>query len=103
MFYTTFPFHLGPSFIIIVGKLGKYGLKIHLSVAEGPESSGTIDPVLVSSIYTLLTGRIELCIFNMKHFNAFMIMIDVREIVQALKNKMARVVQEACSFMLVHF
>src|SRR5215212_4059465 len=99
MFYRTFPFHHCPTAIIILRQFAEYGLKVHLSIAKGTESSGPVYPTLVTSVNTLFSRGIEFCVFYMEHFYSFMIIINVGKVIQALQNKMTWIIQEASTFM----
>src|ERR1035438_654313 len=88
MLYAAFPFHHGPSWVIICRQLAEYRFKIHLAITKRSKPAGPIDPTLISAIYTLLSGRIKFSILDMKHSNPLMIEIDIRKIVETLKNEM---------------
>src|SRR6187399_718227 len=88
VFYTTFPFHYCPSFKIILCQFAENRFKINLSIAQRAETASPVNPALVATINTLLPGWIKLCIFYMKHADAFMIIIYIFQVIQALQHKM---------------
>ena len=95
VFDAAFPFQHRPAFEVILGKFAENGLEIDLSVPEGAEASCPIDPALVAAIYALFAGRVEFCVLDMEHADAFVVDIDIFQIIQALQDEMRRVIQKA--------
>src|SRR5450755_1374614 len=103
MFEAAFPFEYGPSSKIVLCKFAKDGFEIHLSVTERTKPAGTVDPALVSAVYSLFSGRIEFRVFHMEHPDSFVIIINIGEVVELLQNKMRGIIEQAGARMVSYF
>src|SRR6185437_15838839 len=92
MFDTAFPFQYRPASVIICCQFAEDGFKINLSVSQRTKPARTVYPVLITAIYTLFSGGIEFCVFNMEHADAFMIVINISQVIQLLQYKMGRII-----------
>src|SRR5690606_31738428 len=91
-----------PSAVIVLRKFAKYSCKVNLSVPQRSESSRSFNPSLVSTVDSLLSGRIKLRIFYMEHLDALVVEINELEIIQALKHKVTWVIEDICTLMVAH-
>ncbi len=82
MLQATLPFHHGPALVVVLSKLGEDRFEVHLAVAQGPESSGAVHPVLIAAIDTGSTCGIKLRVLDMKDLDEVMIEVDVLQIIQ---------------------
>src|SRR5688572_26949997 len=89
------PLHNCPAPVIVGGQLTENGFEIHLPISGGAEPACPVDPALVPAINTLLSCWVKLGILHMKYFDALVVMIDVRQVIEALQYKMRGIVQEA--------
>src|ERR1700694_3555316 len=69
----AFPFEDGPTVEIVLRELRENAREIYLAVAGGSKTPSTIDPRLIAAVDALPPSGIELCIFDVKHFDAFVI------------------------------
>src|ERR1700722_14439751 len=87
MFEAAFPFKNSPAFEIVLGELAENGSEVDLSVAEGAEAARAVDPGLVATVNALTAGGIELSVFDVKHADAFVVDVDIFEVVEALQDE----------------
>src|ERR1700738_4291312 len=99
MFDAAFPFQYGPAGKVIGRQFAENGFEVYLTVSQGAKAAGPVDPVLVTPIYSLSPGGIEFRILYMEHADAFMIMVYISEVVEALQDKMGGIVEEAGPWM----
>src|ERR1700722_346627 len=100
MFETAFPLQHSPAFKIVLGKLPKDQSEPHLTAAKGAKASRAFDPALVAAINALASRRIEFGVFYMEHPDAFVINVDVLQVVEALQHKVGGVIEQAGSGMV---
>src|SRR2546421_881350 len=93
MLDATLPLEYRPTGIVELGELREDRLEVHLTVAQGTEPAGAIDPRLEPAIHALAAGRIELGILDVKHADAVVIEVDVLEIVELLQHEVTGIVQ----------
>jgi len=101
VFETTLPFEHSPAFEVILGELTENGFEIDLPVAQGAEASGAVHPALVAAIYALPAGGIKFGVLDMEHADAFVVDIDIFQVVETLQDEMGGVVQEAGPGMVI--
>src|SRR5712672_1979853 len=94
MLDATLPLEHRPAGIVVLCELREDRLEVHLTVAQGTEPAGAIDPRLEPAIHALPAGRIELGILDVEHADALVIEIDVLEIVELLQHEVAGIVQQ---------
>src|SRR6266571_578627 len=80
----TLPLEHRPAGIVVLGELREDRLEVHLTIAQGTEPAGAIDPRLESAIRALAAGRIELGVLDVKHADLVVIDVDVLEVVELL-------------------
>src|SRR6266516_992305 len=97
MLDAALPLEHRPAGIVVLRELREDRLEVHLTVAEGTEAAGAIDPRLEPAIHALPAGRIELGILDMKHANAVVIEVDVLEIVELLQHEVTGIVQQVAA------
>ena len=97
----TFPFHYGPTFVIVLRQFAKNGFKIDLTITRRTITPRTIEPTLITSKSALFSGGIEFSIFYMKRFNTFMLKIDILQVIQLLQYKMRRIVQQTSPLVII--
>src|ERR1700686_740610 len=98
----AFPFEDGPTVEIVLRELRENAREIYLAIAGRPKRSGAIDPWLIAPGDALPACRIELCVFDVKHFDALVIEVNVLQIIELLQNKMARVEENVAARIIVH-
>src|ERR1700688_1530931 len=69
----AFPFEDGPTVEIVLRELRENAREIYLAIAGGSKTSGAVDPRLIAPVDALPTCRIELRVFDVKHFDALVI------------------------------
>src|SRR5213593_3486955 len=91
------PLEHRPAGIVVLRQLREDRLEVHLTVAQGTEPAGAIDPRLEPAIHALAAGRIELGILDVKHADAVVIEVDVLEIVELLQHEVTGIVQQVAA------
>src|SRR6266550_3663918 len=91
------PLEHRPARIVVLRQLREDRLEVHLTIAEGTEPAGAIDPRLEPAIHALAAGRIELGILDVKHADAVVIEVDVLEIVELLQHKVTGIVEQVAA------
>src|SRR5262249_50781499 len=84
MLETAFPLQYGPAGEVVLRELREDRWEIDLAVAERAEATGTVGPGLKTTIDALAPRRIELGVLHVKHADAFVIEVDVGEIIELL-------------------
>jgi hypothetical protein len=84
MFDTTLPLHDRPAGVIILCQLTEYRFEIYLAISGRTIPPCSIGPGLVPSKGALLSTGSKLSILYMKGPDAFVVMIDVLQIIQLL-------------------
>src|SRR5437773_10789186 len=102
MFDAALPFEYRPARIVVLRQLREDRLEVHLTIAEGTEPAGAIDPRLEHAIHALAAGRIELGILDVKHADAVVIEVDVLEIVELLQHEGTGIVQQVAALVTAH-
>src|SRR5690606_29343536 len=92
----AFPLQYSPSAVIVLRKFAKYSCKINLPVSQRSESACSLDPTLVSAIHALLACWVKFSILHMEHLDSLMVEINELEVIQALKHKVAWIIQDVC-------
>src|SRR5262249_46476542 len=82
------------------GELREDLVEVDLPVAEGAVAGGALQPRLISGIEALFAGRAELGIFHVKAFDAVMVQIDERNVVQSLFDEVAGVIVDRAARMI---
>src|SRR5215472_2380105 len=100
--YTTLPLQHGPPIEVVLCQLRKNAAKIHLAVAQRPESACALYPRLVAAINTLAARGMKLRILHVKHFHSRMINVEKCEVIELLQNKMAGIKQNVAPFVPAH-
>ena len=101
MFEAALPFENSPAFEIVCGELAENGFEVDLSVAQGAEAARAVDPGLVAAIDALAAGGIEFGVLDMEHADAFVIDVDIFEVVEALQDEVRRVIEQAGAGMVI--
>src|SRR5437016_290856 len=91
------PLEHRPAGVVVLRQLREDRLEVHLTVAQGTEPAGAIDPRLEPAIHALAAGRIELGILDVKHADAVVIEIDVLEVVELLQHEVTGIVQQVAA------
>src|SRR5690606_8061097 len=89
------PLDDGPARKIVGRELREDRGEVHLPVARRAEAASAVDPALIAAVHALAARRIELRVLDVKHSDAFVIDVDVLEIVEALQHVVRRVEQHA--------
>src|SRR5882724_6378518 len=100
--YTAFPFEHGPALKAVLREFGKNSLKVDLPITQRAEPARPVDPRLVPAVDTLPARRMEFRILHVKHFDPAVIQIDVFQIVELLKHKMAGIKKQIAARMVLH-
>ena len=66
------------------GELRENTLLQHLAIPEGAESTGTINPGLITAIDTLLGSRIKFCILYVHQLYPIPILIHESQVIELL-------------------
>src|SRR5216117_1366779 len=102
MLDAALPLEHRPAGIVVLRQLREDGLEVHLTVAEGTEAAGAVDPRLEPAIHALPAGRIELGILDVKNADAVVIEVDVLEIVELLQHEVTGIVQQVATLVTAH-
>src|SRR5690606_22077243 len=78
----AFPFHDRPAFEVVGRQLAENRFKVDLTVSQRPEAAGAFHPAGVTAVYALFTGGVKLGILYVESPDAFMVVIDIRQVVQ---------------------
>src|SRR5437016_7098300 len=96
------PLEHRPAGVVVLRELREDRLEVHLTVAQGTEPAGAIDPRLEPAIHALAASWIELGVLDVKHANAVMIDVDVLEIVELLQHEVTGIVQQVAALVSAH-
>ena len=91
VFQAAFPLQHSPTPVTVLRKLAEDGAKINLPITKRAEAPGPVDPRLEATIHTLAPVRAEFGILDMEGLDTVVIEVNVFQIVELLKHKMARV------------
>src|SRR5690606_4496936 len=95
MFDATFPFHHRPTFEIVLRELAEYFFEVNLPVAGRAISACAVEPTLVTAKCSLSPGGIKFRVLYMKCFDAFVIKVDVFDVIELLQYEVRWIVEQA--------
>src|SRR5581483_8614198 len=95
------PLKYRPAFEVILRKLGENSAEINLAIAKRAETSGTLDPRLVSAVNTLAAARPKLGVLHVEHFDPLVINVDELQVIELLQNKVTGVKKNVATFVPV--
>jgi hypothetical protein len=77
--------------------------KVDFAIADGTESTGALDPREVAAVGTGAGVRVKFCILHVEGFDAFVVQVDVAEVVHALQDEVRRIVEHVGTLVAAYF
>ena len=96
-FNTALPFEYGPTVVIVLRELREDAWEVYFSIAYGTESTGALDPREIAAVCSGAGVRVELRVLHVEGFNAFVVEVDIAEVVHALEDEVMDVLVEGAS------
>ena len=99
-FNHALPLHNGPNITAVFGEFTEDRFVIDLTVTKGAITPGPIFPIPITAKSASLSVGQKFTVLNVEGFDELVVMVYLGQIVQLLKHKMTRVVQDVHCFVI---